>query len=147
MEESGGRSSEATEEIKRIWSEMRFFAFDSFQGLPKIDGLDALGSDFEEGGWSSNEENFRINLTKSRFPMEKLVVVPGWFEESCTEKIKQENSLKRAAIIHIDCDLYSSTKTVLGFVESLLVDGTVIIFDDWYNFKANPSLGEKKAFS
>ena len=147
MEESGGRSSEATEEIKRIWSEMRFFAFDSFQGLPKIDGLDALGSDFEEGGWSSNEENFRINLTKSRFPMEKLVVVPGWFEESCTEKIKQENSLKRAAIIHIDCDLYSSTKTVLGFVESLLVDGTVIIFDDWYNFKANPSLGEQKAFS
>ncbi len=147
MRESGGRSKEAALEVRRIWSDMRFFAFDSFQGLPEITGLDVEGNDFEEGGWSSDEEVFRSNLAKSHFPMDKLVTVPGWFEETCIEKTKEKHEMSKAAIIHIDCDLYSSSKTVLEFVEDLLVDGTVLIFDDWYNFKGNPNLGEQRAFN
>ena len=79
--------------------------------------------------------------------MSSLVTVPGWFEETCNEQTKLEHNMKKAAVVHIDCDLYSSTKTVLTFIESLLVDGTVIIFDDWYNFKGNPNLGEQRAFA
>lgn len=51
------------------------------------------------------------------------------------------------SIIHVDCDLYSSAKTVLEFVKPLLVDGTIIIFDDWYCFRGNPNLGEQRAFN
>ena len=147
MTEGGGRTREAANEIREIWSKMRFFAFDSFQGLPEIEGIDAKGSDFEEGTWSYNEEGFRRNLSKSGFTMSSLVTVPGWFEETCNEQTKLEHNMKKAAVVHIDCDLYSSTKTVLTFIESLLVDGTVIIFDDWYNFKGNPNLGEQRAFA
>lgn len=54
--------------------------------------------------------------------------------------------MKAAAALHIDCDLYESTEVALSFVGPLLVDGTILIFDDWYCFKGNPDLGEQRAF-
>jgi O-methyltransferase len=53
---------------------------------------------------------------------------------------------KKAALIHIDCDLYSSTKTVLQGIIPLLQEGTLLLFDDWFNFKGNKNKGEQKAF-
>ena len=59
--------------------------------------------------------------------------------------MKAQHKLTAAAIVHIDCDLYSSTKTALHFITDLIVDGTVIIFDDWFNFIASPVKGEQRA--
>jgi O-methyltransferase len=55
--------------------------------------------------------------------------------------------MKKAAIIHVDCDLYASAKIALEFVKPLLVDGTVIIFDDWYCFRGKSEFGEQCAFN
>jgi len=52
----------------------------------------------------------------------------------------------KAALIHIDCDLYESTKTVLFGIESIIQEGTILLFDDWFNFKGNKDKGEQKAF-
>jgi benzoyl-CoA reductase/2-hydroxyglutaryl-CoA dehydratase subunit BcrC/BadD/HgdB len=52
---------------------------------------------------------------------------------------------RSAAIVYIDCDLYASTKHVLQFVKQFLVDGTIVCFDDYYNYKANPEQGEQLA--
>lgn len=38
------------------------------------------------------------------------------------------------AFIHMDCDLYSSTATVLDLVYPRLVDGTIIVFDEFFNY-------------
>lgn len=54
--------------------------------------------------------------------------------------------MTKAAIVNIDCDLYESARVVLRFIESLLTEGTVLIFDDWYTFRGNPNLGEQRAF-
>ncbi len=147
MSPSAGRTSEEANKIKSIWSNMRFFAFDSFQGLPAIEGIDNQGRDFVEGTWSFEESEFKKKISKSGLPPEKVVTVPGWFEETCVETTIQKYEMRKAAIIHIDCDLYSSTKSVLKFVEPLLVDGTILIFDDWFCFRGNPNLGEQKAFA
>tara|TARA_B100001245_G_C22879951_1_gene423160 strand:- start:280 stop:1029 length:750 start_codon:yes stop_codon:yes gene_type:complete len=147
MSPSAGRTSEEANKIKSIWSNMRFFAFDSFQGLPAVEGIDNQGRDFVEGTWSFEESEFKKKTSKSGLPLEKVVVVPGWFEETCVETTIQKYEMRKAAIIHIDCDLYSSTKSVLKFVEPLLVDGTILIFDDWFCFRGNPNLGEQKAFA
>ena len=50
-------------------------------------------------------------------------------------------------MLHIDVDLYSSTKELLKFAQPLLVNGSVILFDDWYCFKPDTkhSYGEQKA--
>ena len=55
--------------------------------------------------------------------------------------------LGKAAIVMIDCDLYSSTKEVLKFITPLLVDGSILIFDDWYAYKGSPFKGERRATS
>lgn len=46
----------------------------------------------------------------------------------------------------MDCDLYLSTVPVLEFVKDLLQKGTVIIFDDWNCFWADPDKGERRAW-
>ena len=38
------------------------------------------------------------------------------------------------AIVHMDCDLYASSKTVLELIGPRLVPGTVMVFDDYFNY-------------
>ena len=65
--------------------------------------------------------------------------------EILNNKLKKDIGLNKAAIVMIDCDLYASTKIVLDFITDLIDSGTIIIFDDWYSFKADPNMGEQKA--
>jgi len=130
-----------------LWKKMRFFAFDSFQGLPKPTGIDRHSSDFSEGKFSNSMENFKNYIHSERVPSERVEIVPGWFHETLNQETINKCGMKKASIVHIDCDLYESTKLVLEFIGPLLVDGAIIIFDDWFNFKGNPNLGEQKAFT
>ena len=50
------------------------------------------------------------------------------------------------ALLHVDCDLYESTKDVLNGVVPALQDGTIILFDDWFHYRGNPNRGEARAF-
>jgi O-methyltransferase len=54
----------------------------------------------------------------------------------------------KAAVVHIDCDLYQSTREVLEalFAKDVLQDGCVLLFDDYNCFRANPNFGERRAF-
>ncbi len=36
--------------------------------------------------------------------------------------------------MHIDCDLYSSTKTIFDNLAEQIVPGTVIVFDEYFNY-------------
>jgi hypothetical protein len=144
---SDHRTATDIAKIGQVWEKMRFFAFDSFEGLPEIEGLDAQGNDFAIGKYTYAEARFRDNLAKEGVPLAKVVTVPGWFERTCSAETIGRFGIKSAAIIHVDCDLYSSAKTVLEFVKPLLVDGTIIIFDDWFCFRGNPDLGEQRAFA
>ena len=49
------------------------------------------------------------------------------------------------AFIHVDCDLYSSTKTILSLLAPRLVSGSVILFDEYFNYP-NWEQHEFKAF-
>ena len=53
---------------------------------------------------------------------------------------------RHVAIVHIDCDLAHSTFSALNIVGDMLQDGSVILFDDWFNFKADPYTGEQSGF-
>lgn len=134
-------------EIRRIWDNMRFFAFDSFQGLPEPDGFDKETSAFAKGEFTCTENTFRENLIKTDVSLGKVVTIAGWFEETCTEETIRKYVIKKASMINVDCDFYASTKTVLEFVRPLLTDGTIIVFDDWYCFRGSPNLGEQRAFN
>jgi O-methyltransferase len=77
--------------------------------------------------------------------LSEVTIVPGFYKDSLTEDVKTHHRLTAASIVMVDCDLYSSTKCVLEFITSLVVNGSIIIFDDWFAFKGNPNLGEQLA--
>jgi O-methyltransferase len=143
---SDGTAQDARER-QEIWKRMRFFAFDSFEGLPDLRGVDAQTRDFAKGQYAAGIDEFLANVARAGVPSEKVVCVPGWFDRTCTRATIEKHGLRKAAVIWVDCDLYHSAKSVLQFITPLLQDGTVIVFDDWYCFRGNPWRGEQRAFA
>jgi hypothetical protein len=141
------RTEQDRERTRRTWDGMRFFAFDSFQGLPQPSGGDRDTNDFAMGQYSCTEDKVRENLAKAGVPLDKVVTIAGWFDATCTDETIRANAMKKASIVHVNCNFYSSSMTALRFVGPLLTDGTVIVFDDWYCYRGNPGLGEQKAFN
>ena len=53
--------------------------------------------------------------------------------------------LEPVAIANIDCDLYSSTCEALEILAPKLLQGTVLLVDDWNSFSASRHNGQRKA--
>ena len=125
---------------------MRFYAFDSFQGLPDpaASPLDR-GGEFGEGQYAAGRAEFDRNLRRGGVDPGRVTVVEGFYDESLRDLKPRDIGLEAASIVWIDCDLYSSTVPVLDFVTDLVRDGTVVLFDDWYCFRARPDRGEQQA--
>jgi len=98
----------------------KFFLFDSFEGLPE--------------DWALSDDNIRPGNLWACQPPEfddpRLIVVPGWFEDTLPHKAMTGP----LGLVHIDCDLYSSTKTVLEWIDDQIVPGTVILFDELWGY-------------
>jgi O-methyltransferase len=147
-QDEGGRDEPECQRARQeIWEAMRFFAFDSFQGLPIPDRDDVGTNDFQQGQYACSAQQFKEMLTTSGVPLPRTRIVEGWFEDTCTQKTREELGMRKAAIVWIDSDLYSSARTALSFITPLVQDGTVIIFDDWFSYRGNPRAGEQKAFA
>lgn len=145
-QQEGGASREQQQRRQDLWLNMRFFAFDSFEGLPALAGPDTQTSDFKEGQYAASRAEFERNLKVAGVDVAKVRIVPGWFDKTCNRQTWEEHTLRKAAIVWVDGDLYSSAKAVLAGITELIQDGTIVIFDDWFAFRGNPGLGEQRAF-
>ncbi|WP_417469611.1 class I SAM-dependent methyltransferase [Maricaulis sp.] len=102
---------------------------DSFEGLPT----------------STYEQDLKLNLDKNRFPelavseeavrdnfatygllSDEVVFLKGWFSETL-----QHAPTTRLALLRLDGDLYESTMDTLTALYDKVVDGGVIIVDDY----------------
>lgn len=110
----------ATGTTLQIIADMRggrgVYGFDSFEGLP---------------------ERWRLGYDEGRFAHEPPDVtgaelVVGWFADVLPGFLAEHPG--PVAFLHVDCDLYSSTTTVLEQVGPRFVEGTVIVFDEYFNF-------------
>lgn len=119
---------------QRYLSDMNFYAFDSFEGLPEGDEV------FEKGQFSCTEKEVIFNLKKKKVDLSKIKIVAGWFNETL------KGNFPPIAIAYIDCDLYESTVTVLEFLAKYLENGALVIFDEWFAYRSDPKKGEQKAF-
>jgi len=129
--------------------EMRFFGFDSFEGLPKANEIDIAEGQEEwigEGGFAAGLEEVKKLVPQEGIADGSIKLVPGWFNESLTAETKQKLGLTTASIVYIDCDYYESAVPALEFVTDLLVDGSILIFDDWFLFRGRSDRGEQRAF-
>jgi hypothetical protein len=123
---------------------MRFFAFDSFQGLPKPQGVDENGA-FREGEYACSQEDFLRNVHQADMDPSRIICVPGWYDQSLTPEVKRRYDIRIAAIVNIDCDLYQSTVPVLRFLTDVIETGTILLFDDWFCFNSDPERGVQRA--
>jgi len=126
---------------------MRFYAFDSFEGLPEIKNKEDISTgEFQKGQYFCIEEDFKKNVVNAGVDLSRVEIVKGWFDKALNDETKKKLPIKHAAIVFIDCDLYESTVPVLDFIADYVVNGTILIFDDWFCFKGSPEKGEQKAF-
>jgi len=72
-----------------------------------------------------------------------VVLHAGYFDASLPKWLDDHPG--QVVFIHLDCDLYSSTKTVLALLAPRLASGTVILFDEYFNYP-NWEQHEFKAF-
>ena len=127
--------------------DMRFYAFDSFEGLPEITSQeDKVTGEFKKGEYNASVNVFKEYITEKGVALERVEIIKGWYSEVLNDKTKKRLALKKAAVIFVDSDLYESAVQVLDFVTNYIADGTVIIFDDWFCFRGNPNHGEQLAF-
>lgn len=124
----------------------QFFAFDSFQGLPEtnpdIDGI------FTTSSFCTTKKKFINKLKKktrlaSKTKFSNIRLIEGFYNTSLTQELL--TTLPPAGVVHIDVDLYSSCNDVLNFITPLLVNGSILLFDDIYTFPINPPQGEALA--
>lgn len=117
--EFGAKRGHSLREIAAM-TEHTVHGFDSFQGLPE-----------DWGGTSLRQGKFRVKGGLVRLPA-NTAIHPGWFEESLPPFVAAHRD--PVAYMHVDCDLYSSTKTVFHHLADRIVPGTVIVFDEYFNY-------------
>lgn len=93
--------------------------FDSFQGLPEA--------------WSAHEPAGSYS-TAGRLPTvpPNVTLHPDWFDDTLPTFFRGRAEPIR--LLHVDCDLFSSTRTVLEHAGRLLRPGSIIVFDDFLGY-------------
>ena len=126
---------------------MRFFGFDSFSGLPEIGEEDRTENDeFYEGQYSCSKESVLKNLCSKDVDWQRTFLIEGYFDQTLNDETKSTHDLRGLCIGLIDCDLYASTVDVLAFIDDLLIDGSILMFDDWNCFDQSEERGQRRAF-
>lgn len=131
---------------KFMHSEMNFYAFDSFEGLPKLSLQEEIKYDhFHEGQFSCTEQQFLNIIEDDNVDLSKVKTIPGFYNQTLNNNLKESLPITHASVVWIDVDLYQSTVPVLDWIKNYLINGTFLIFDDWFSFGANPNAGELRA--
>src|SRR5262249_38596500 len=97
----------------------KVFGFDSFWGLKEAWSGTAI-----DAGYFSRDGKLPAVASN-------VELVAGWFDETLPRFLQEHN--QTFALLHIDCDTYQSTKTVLDLVAERIIAGTIIIFDEYLN--------------
>ena len=126
------------------------YLFDSFEGLPSpADPVDTTSPNVRTGRWKQGDFTGLTQvelhaLCSSAYDPDRIQTVAGWYKDS----LPTLAPAVKFALVHLDCDLYSSTSEVLGhlFSRNLLADGSMLFFDDWNCNRASPRFGQRRAW-
>lgn len=111
----------STRALARIFPNRTIHGFDSFEGLPE-DWAGSLKGSFGEVKGILPDMPSNVRLYK------------GWFDETLPVW-RQANNETPISLLRIDCDLYSSTKTIFDVLGPLIKSGAWIVFDELIGYR------------
>jgi O-methyltransferase len=134
--------------------ERRFVGFDSFAGLPAATEAHARWRAEDcavNHAWHPlvpigarvSPEVTRTLFAACGLPEPDLHV--GDFAETVSRVVPSR--YPAIALLHLDCDLYESTREALDGAAPALQDGAILLFDDWFHYRGNPRKGQSRAFA
>ena len=129
MLEFGVYKAQTINYLARLRPDKVIHGFDSFEGLPEKWVVVPKGTFNLEGKLPEVEKN--------------VILHKGWFQDTLPGFL--EHYKEAVAFMHVDADLYSSCKYVLETLKQRIVPGTVIQFDEYFNYPGWQE-GEFKAF-
>lgn len=113
------------------------YGFDSFEGLPE---------DWQKGGKVISKGTFAYKQKDFVPPvLNNVKLYNGLFRDSLPVFVKMKIKDAPIAFLHIDSDIYSSAHEALEIFKNNIIPGTVIVFDEFYNYP-NFEEHEYKAF-
>ena len=101
-------------------------AFDSWEGLPE---------EWNHGTGTVDD----MSCTPPEVP-DHIQLHKGWFKDTLPEW--KTNNPGPVSFLHMDADIYSSTKEVLGSLNGQIVPGTVITLDEFCNFRLSGKMSK-----
>ena len=101
-------------------------AFDSWEGLPE---------DWNHGTGKVADMSCEPPSVPAHIKLHK-----GWFNDTLPDWKQQHKG--PIAFLHMDADIYSSTKEVLMSLNDQIVTGTVITFDEFCNFRLSGKMSK-----
>lgn len=129
---------------RRQGNSCRLWAFDSFAGLP----AQAVAADrhpiWIKGDMSIGVTEFRQICKEHGIPEADYRIVEGYYADTLGT-VGSNELPEDICLAYIDCDLYSSTKAVLGFLTPRLKHGMILALDDYHCWSSTQTSGERKA--
>lgn len=122
--EFGVYQGNSLKEIAQRFSNRIVYGFDSFEGLSE--------------DWNGHKKGFFQTEPPAELP-ENITLVTGYFEDTLdgfyhSYFYNTDEKNKTIAFMHIDCDLYSSTKTIFDKSKKYIKPGTIIAFDELIHY-------------
>ncbi len=136
-----------SKKIEKIFgkTDCEYIGFDSFKGFGKVND-DDIHPSFTDEIFSVNEQKVIKNIKKIA-KGKKVKLIKGFYQETIKNKTTLDlNIINKSKIIMIDCDLKESTQLALDFILPSLQRGTLLIFDDFLDYKGSIEKGEYGAF-
>ena|GEM_PF-720964 len=135
----------AQRSANKLGLKLNFYGFDSFQGVPQPEPDEV--NEFKKGDYACSREQVERHLRMAGgVDWTRTHLIEGFYENSLQPALKAQLNMGPVAVALIDCDLYQSTLHVLRFLDSLLQDGSILMFDDWNCFNQSDEQGERRAF-
>ncbi len=108
--------------LSELFPECKLYGFDTFSGFP-----------------DDGRTDWKLDFSVSQLPPKpaNAEFVVGPFEKTL-DGFLQRIGTQHVSLIHVDCDIFSATATVLETLDHRIAPGTVIVFDELLNYAEFP---------
>lgn len=100
----------------------KIYGFDSMEGFPH--------------DWNGMPKGTFGFIDANQFPpvLHNVILKKGLFKDTLPVFLEETLKDQPIAFLHIDCEIYASTLDALFLLAGNIIEGTVIVFDEFYNY-------------